>query len=123
MDGPGMGGLGSTFAGNPLSCVAALATIDMIEKEGLLRRAVEIGDRFEARDTGRANGPWWMTFAAYCWRHGLVTITAGTYNNVLRILVPLVIRDEQFDEGLDVIEAALDSVKGAREKQKDSVVN
>jgi 4-aminobutyrate aminotransferase/(S)-3-amino-2-methylpropionate transaminase len=61
--------------------------------------------------------------AAYCWRHRLVTITAGTYNNVLRILVPLVIRDEQFDEGLDVIEAALDSVKGAREKQKDSVVN
>jgi 4-aminobutyrate aminotransferase/(S)-3-amino-2-methylpropionate transaminase len=139
MDGPGVGGLGSTFAGNPLSCVAALATIDMIEKEGLLRRAVEMGDRFEARArhwqskwplVGDVRGLGGMCaielvrsretlepadtetkgIAAYCWRHGLVTITAGTYNNVLRILVPLVIRDEQFDEGLDVIEAALASL-------------
>ena len=46
MDAPEVGGLGSTFDGNPLSCVGALDTIDMIKKEGLLRRAVEIGDRF-----------------------------------------------------------------------------
>jgi len=139
MDAPGPGGLGSTFAGNPLSCVAALATIDMIEKESLLRRATEIGNRFETR-ARRWQSKWPLVgdvrglggmcaielvrnretlepadtetkeIAAYCWEHGLVTITAGTYNNVLRILVPLVIRDEQFDEGLDVIEAALLSV-------------
>ncbi|PYT57222.1 MAG: hypothetical protein DMG35_20645, partial [Acidobacteria bacterium] len=48
--------------------------------------------------------------ARYCYEHGLITITAGTYNNVMRILVPLVITDEQFDEGLGVLEAALAAV-------------
>ena len=48
--------------------------------------------------------------AKYCYEHGLITITAGTLNNVLRILVPLVVTDEQFNEGLNVIEAALASV-------------
>jgi 4-aminobutyrate aminotransferase/(S)-3-amino-2-methylpropionate transaminase len=48
--------------------------------------------------------------ARHCYEHGLVIITAGTFNNVVRILVPLVVTDEQFDEGLDVIEAALASV-------------
>jgi 4-aminobutyrate aminotransferase/(S)-3-amino-2-methylpropionate transaminase len=48
--------------------------------------------------------------ARYCYEHGLITITAGTFNNVIRILVPLVVTDEQFDEGLDIIEAALASV-------------
>ena len=48
--------------------------------------------------------------ARYCYQHGLLTITAGTFNNVIRILVPLVVSDEQFDEGLSVIAAALASV-------------
>jgi len=53
--------------------------------------------------------------ARYCYEHGLILITAGTYNNVIRILVPLVVTDEQFDEGLDVIEAALTSVTARKE--------
>jgi 4-aminobutyrate aminotransferase/(S)-3-amino-2-methylpropionate transaminase len=48
--------------------------------------------------------------AHYCYEHGLITITAGTYNNVMRILVPLAITDEQLDEGLRVMEAALAAV-------------
>ena len=48
--------------------------------------------------------------AKFCYEHGLILITAGTFNNVIRILVPLVATNEQFDEGLDVIEAALASV-------------
>jgi len=48
--------------------------------------------------------------AHYCYEHGLITITAGTYNNVLRILVPLAITDEQLNEGLWVTEAALAAV-------------
>ena len=51
----------------------------------------------------------------FCYKHGLITITAGTFNNVIRILVPLVISDAQFDEGLDVIEAAIAAV--AEKKQ------
>ena len=46
----------------------------------------------------------------YCYEHGLITITAGSYGNVLRLLVPLVITEQQMDEGLDVLEAALASV-------------
>ena len=48
--------------------------------------------------------------AKYAYEHGLITITAGTLSNVMRILVPLVVTDEQFDEGLDVLEAGLTHV-------------
>jgi 4-aminobutyrate aminotransferase / (S)-3-amino-2-methylpropionate transaminase / 5-aminovalerate transaminase len=127
------------FAGNPLSCIAALAALETIEKEGLLGRSTEIGKRFEARARGWQK-KWGLVgdvrglggmraielvrnpatrepaetetkqIARFCYEHGLITITAGTFNNVIRILVPLVVTDEQFDEGLDVIEAALASV-------------
>jgi 4-aminobutyrate aminotransferase/(S)-3-amino-2-methylpropionate transaminase len=52
----------------------------------------------------------------YCYEHGLVTITAGSYSNVIRLLMPLVVTDAQMDEAMDVLEAALASVaekKGA----------
>jgi len=139
MDAPGVGGLGSTFAGNPLSCVAALAAIETIEKEGLLVRSTAIGKRFEERargwqkkwtlvgdvrglgamcaielvrnpDTREPADTETKEIARYCYEHGLITITAGTYNNIMRILVPLAVSDEQFDEGLGVLEAALTSV-------------
>ena len=59
MDAPGVGGLGSTFAGNPASCAAALASIEMIENGGLLQRATAIGKNFEpGRVSGRRNGRW-----------------------------------------------------------------
>jgi 4-aminobutyrate aminotransferase/(S)-3-amino-2-methylpropionate transaminase len=139
MDAPGVGSLGGTFCGHPLSCAAALAAIETIEKENLLNRSVGIGRRFE--DCARA---WQKKYpligevrglggmcamelvrdpatrepadsetkqvARFCYEHGLVTITAGTFNNVIRILVPLIVTDEQFDEGLAIIEAALASV-------------
>ena len=145
MDAPGVGGLGGTFAGNPLSCAAALAVLDLFEREDLLRRADELGDHFQrrARDwqtrwpmIGDVRGlggmqaielvqsPDTKTPAAdetkkitqYCYEHGLITITAGTYSNVIRVLVPLVISREQMDEALDVLEAAIATVcdkKGA----------
>ena len=51
----------------------------------------------------------------YCYEHGLITITAGTYSNVVRVLVPLVVSDEQMDEGMDVLESALQMVyEGSR---------
>jgi len=46
----------------------------------------------------------------YCYEHGVITISAGTYGNVIRLLMPLVISDEQFDEAMNVLEAALQSV-------------
>ena len=54
--------------------------------------------------------------AQYCYERGLITITAGSYSNVIRLLVPLVVTAEQMDEGLDVLQSALQAVyekKGA----------
>ena len=139
MDAPGVGGLGSTFAGNPASCAAALAAIEMMEGGELLQRSTAIGKTFEVRArawqkkwplVGEIRGIGGMCamelvrnretrepaeaktkeIAHYCYEHGLITITAGTYNNVMRILVPLAITDEQLDEGLQVMEAALAAV-------------
>jgi 4-aminobutyrate aminotransferase/(S)-3-amino-2-methylpropionate transaminase len=144
MDAPQPGGLGSTFAGNPLACVAALAALETIEKDGLLGRSTAIGKRFEERArrwqkkwpvVGEVRGLGGMCamelvrdaqtrqpadtetkeLGKFCYEHGLITITAGTFNNVMRILVPLVITDEQLDEGLDVIEAGLAHVEQKRQ--------
>jgi 4-aminobutyrate aminotransferase / (S)-3-amino-2-methylpropionate transaminase / 5-aminovalerate transaminase len=145
MDAPAPGGLGGTFAGNPLSCSAALAVLELFETEKLLTRANELGDRFQRRArewqrrwpiVGDVRGLGGMQaielvksnetktpatdetkqITQYCYEHGLITITAGSYSNVIRVLVPLVATNEQMDEGLDVLESALAAVsdkKGA----------
>ncbi len=139
MDAPGPGGLGGTFAGNPLSCAAALAVMDLFEKEDLLARANRLGDHFQRRARewqrrwpliGDVRGLGGMQaielvqsqetkvpaseetkkISQYCYEHGLITITAGSYSNVIRVLVPLVIATEQMDEALDVLESAIASV-------------
>ena len=145
MDAPGPGGLGGTFAGNPLSCAAALAVLDLFERENLLDRANELGERFQRRARewqrrwtiiGEVRGLGGMQaielvqsletktpasdetkkITQYCYEHGLITITAGTYSNVIRVLVPLVMTNEQMDEALSVLESAIAAVcdqKGA----------
>lgn len=145
MDAPGVGGLGGTFAGNPLSCAAALAVLDLFERENLLARANELGERFrrrahewqrrwqmigdvrglggmqaielvQSRETKAPATNETKKISQYCYEHGLITITAGTYSNVIRVLVPLVITHEQMDEALDVLESAIANVcdpKGA----------
>jgi 4-aminobutyrate aminotransferase/(S)-3-amino-2-methylpropionate transaminase len=139
MDAPGPGGLGGTFAGNPVSCAAALAVLEMFDHENLLRRANEIGDQFQRRAkewqkrwpmVGDVRGLGGMQaielvksaetrepaadetkqITQYCYEHGLITITAGSYSNVIRVLVPLVVTNEQMDEALDVLESALQTV-------------
>jgi 4-aminobutyrate aminotransferase / (S)-3-amino-2-methylpropionate transaminase / 5-aminovalerate transaminase len=139
MDAPGPGGLGGTFAGNPLSCAAALAVLDMFEHKNLLARANELGEQFQQRARqwqkkfpiiGDVRGLGGMRaielvksmqtrepapdetkqVGKYCYEHGLITLSAGSYGNVIRVLVPLVATPEQMDEGLDVLEAALQAV-------------
>lgn len=140
MDHTGPGSLGGTFGGNPLACEAALATIDTIEQEDLCGRAVLLGDRFRERCNswrtkfpliGDVRGLGAMQafelvrdrekrtpadrettqLIRYCYEHGLILVGAGTYGNVIRLLAPLVITDEQFDEGLDLIECGLQTVQ------------
>jgi len=141
MDAPGVGGLGGTFGGNPLSCRAALASLDALENQGLLQRATRIGaralaraqvwkERFhlvgdvrglgamvgielvEDRTTKKPAKEATRAVSALAAEGGLLTITAGTYGNVLRTLMPLVIRDSELEEGLDVLESALAAVSG-----------
>lgn len=139
MDAPGQGGLGGTFGGNPVSCAAALAVIEIMEKENLSARAELLGDKFAARAKdwqrrwpliGEVRGLGAMQalelvrsretrepakqeteqIMRYCYEHGLLAISAGTYGNIIRVLVPLMIPDAQFDEGLNVLEGALAAV-------------
>jgi 4-aminobutyrate aminotransferase/(S)-3-amino-2-methylpropionate transaminase len=49
----------------------------------------------------------------HCYEHGLILVTAGTYGNVVRILMPLVVTDDQMNEALDIMEAALTTVEVA----------
>ena len=110
-----------------------------MEKENLSARAELLGDKFAARAKdwqrrwpliGEVRGLGAMQalelvrsretrepakqeteqIVRYCYEHGLLTISAGTYGNIIRVLVPLMIPDAQFDEGLDVLEGALAAV-------------
>lgn len=139
MDAPGVGGVGGTFGGNPVSCAAALAAIETMERENLSARAEAIGKRFDARArawksrwplVGEVRGLGAMRalelvrpgdsrepakeeteqILQFCHERGLIVLSAGSYGNVVRLLVPLVITDVQLDEGLDVLEAALATV-------------
>jgi len=139
MDHPQVGGLGGTFAGNPVSCRAALAVLDLFEKKGLLSRAEQIGkmvlERFKEfqerypivgdvrglgamvgmelvvdRKTKEPASAFTKRLIEICRQKGLLMISAGTYSNIIRPLMPLVITDEQLDEGLKIIGEALDEI-------------
>jgi 4-aminobutyrate aminotransferase/(S)-3-amino-2-methylpropionate transaminase len=143
MDAPAIGGIGGTFGGNPVSCAAALAAIETMEREDLAARASKIGERFESRARewkerwpliGDVRGLGAMCaielvrsresrepakeqaerILRFCCEHGLILLSAGSYGNVLRLLVPLVITDAEFDEGLAILDAAFASVSDAR---------
>src|SRR6266478_4578121 len=149
MDAPGVGQLGGTFGGNPAACEAALAVLDVIEKENLCARANVLGERFRKR-AAKWQAQWELVgdvrglgamqalelvrsrttrepadeetkqVSQYCYEHGLVLITAGSYGNVIRLLMPLVVTDAQMDEAMDVLEGALAHVaekKGALTEQ------
>ena len=139
MDAPGVGGLGGTYGGNPLACAAALAVIETLERDNLPARAEQIGTRFDTRARewkkrwpliGDVRGLGAMRalelvrpgatrepakeetdkVLRHCLEHGLILVSAGSYGNVIRLLMPLVITDQEFDEGLQVMEDALMSV-------------
>ena len=139
MDHTGPGSLGGTFGGNPLACEAALAVLTSMEQDKLPERASELGEKFAARARvwqarwpilGDIRGLGAMQalelvrpgplrepaaeetkqIVRYCYEHGLILLSAGSYSNVIRLLMPLVITSEQFEEGLAVLEEALDRV-------------
>lgn len=141
MDAVHPGGLGGTYGGNPVACAAALAAIDVYAEEGLVERARWIEEQVgsalreaQARHAGvgdvRGRGAM-MAFelvgddgitpdaaaasaiSARCHAQGVLTLTCGTYGNVIRLLPALVITDKQLAEGLEVLVGAVDEVLGA----------
>jgi len=133
------GGLGSTFGGNPVSCAAALASIAEVERGGLVQRAQWIGEIFERRlrpllEDVTAVGDVRVIGAmaavelvsdraaktpdsaavtkvlARCHSEGVIMLKAGTFDNIVRILPPLVISEDLLVEGLEVLEKALRSL-------------
>lgn len=145
MDAPHPGGLGGTYSGNPLACVAALAAIEAIDKPAFLERSAAIGRTLRARlmeiqdhhahwigdvrglgsmlaielvrdpDTRR---PWLEATTAInaeTLRRGVITIRAGLHSNCVRFLPPLTISDEELEEAMEVVAASIDAVAGSIE--------
>ncbi|WP_434632872.1 4-aminobutyrate--2-oxoglutarate transaminase [Chromobacterium sp. CV08] len=135
MDAPAPGGLGGTYAGNPLALAAAHAVLDVIDGEKLTERAVRLGDALKEKLNGlksavpqiaevRGLGAMIAVefnqagsrnpdpeFAKKVQQHaldnGLILLTCGVYANVVRFLFPLTIEDDVFAEALGKLEAAL----------------
>jgi 4-aminobutyrate aminotransferase/(S)-3-amino-2-methylpropionate transaminase len=139
MDKPHVGGLGGTYAGNPIACRAALAVLEVLFEDQLLQQAEVLGDklwkRFQAMKDKyeiigdiRGKGPMialelvtdrhtkapatdeTKKILASCFEKGLVLLSCGHKSNVIRTLMPLVITDEQLDKGLSIFEEALTEV-------------
>ena len=138
MDSAQDGGLGGTYTGNPVACAAALAAIEFLETHRLPEHADRIGRVVEARFrgfldrfpfVGDARGLGAMRaleivrdresrepdkertdrILRRACENGLVLVGAGTFGNVIRTLMPLVITDDELAEGLDVLEHALET--------------
>jgi 4-aminobutyrate aminotransferase/(S)-3-amino-2-methylpropionate transaminase len=139
MDSVHVGGLGTTYGGNPLACAAALAVLETFEEGDLLSRANLIGERAmgamrEIQDqhldfVGDVRGRGAMLaielikdpetkapdkertgrIVEAALQEGLLLLTAGQYTNVIRTLMPLAITDEELEEGLSVLARAVDA--------------
>jgi 4-aminobutyrate aminotransferase/(S)-3-amino-2-methylpropionate transaminase len=139
-----VGGLGGTYGGNPVACAAALAVIDVMERERLPERGRHVGERIrhrfhewqarfpcigDVRGLGAMMALELVTdrttkapdkaltgrLLAEALKRGVILLSAGTLGNVIRILVPLTVEDAVLDEGLNAVEAALAAAVGPAE--------
>ncbi|CAB3734795.1 4-aminobutyrate--2-oxoglutarate transaminase [Achromobacter kerstersii] len=134
MDGPAAGGLGGTYAGNPLAVAAAHAVLDVIAEEKLCDRANVLGEKLRAHleglrakvpgiadvrglgsmvalelndANGKPDAEAVKRVQARALEQGLILLSCGVYGNVLRFLYPLTIPDAQFDRALVILSEAL----------------
>lgn len=139
MDAVEPGGLGGTYAGNPVACAAGIAVMDLIEEEGILEKSVKLGKllvaelneikksyphigeirglgamvAFELVENGDANKPsadLAKKLTAKALEHGLVLLSCGVYGNVIRILVPITAEESVVKEGLSIITKSLKEI-------------
>jgi 4-aminobutyrate aminotransferase/(S)-3-amino-2-methylpropionate transaminase len=142
MDAPGDSAIGGTYVGNPVAQAAALAVLDVIEEEGIVERAAQLGDsmrrhmlgwqeRFPAigdvrglgamlaielvadRETMQPAPDLASAVVREAASRGLLLLKAGIYSNCIRVLSPLTLSDEELDEAVSVWEEALEAALGA----------
>lgn len=133
MDAPNPGEIGGTYGGSPLGCVAALEVIDILENDGLIDYANEIGETIisafknmqekypqigdvrglgamcameivKDRESKIPDKELTSQIISECNRRGVVVLSAGIYSNVIRVLCPLVITIDQLQEALAIID-------------------
>jgi len=144
MNAPEPGGLGGTYAASPLGCAAGLAVLDVIEKEALCDRAIEMGNRLKAGllrlkadfpeligdvrglgamvamelisdgDPHRPNPELTKALTLKAAEMGLILLSCGVRGNVIRILVPLTIKSKHVEEGMGILEEAFRACAGAQ---------
>jgi 4-aminobutyrate aminotransferase len=133
MDAVDPGGLGGTFGGNPLACAAAIAVLEEVRRPEFLARARELGETIRARlelvasrhaaiGEVRGLGPMLAfeleeqtsdvatAITTTAREKGLVLLSCGLHGNVVRILVPLVISDDDLSQGLDILDETVQEV-------------
>ncbi|MCP3889060.1 MAG: 4-aminobutyrate--2-oxoglutarate transaminase [Desulfobulbaceae bacterium] len=139
MDSVHPAGIGGTYSANPMCCEAALAVFDIFESEDLLTKAKQLGEKLHATFTSfqekhaligdvRGVGPMIAIelvsdrekktpapekakqLVDFCLERNLIILSCGTYGNVIRLLMPLVITDEQLDKGMEIIENGLTAI-------------
>jgi len=136
MEVPHVGGLGGTYSGNPISCKAALAVLDILIEDGLLETAQNLGKTLHPKFTAfqkhhemigdvRGKGPMLALelvkdrhtkepateeanqLVQRCYEKGLIILSCGNYGNVIRTLMPLVITPKELDTGLSILEESI----------------
>lgn len=139
MDAADIGGLGSTYAGNPVAVAGALAVLDVLEEQQLCARSMALGEHLRTRfgammeefsSIAEVRGLGAMTAVEFCRngdprqpaadlatalkneaaKRGLLLLLCGPYGNVLRVMLPLTISQAVLDEGLEIIEASLRAI-------------
>jgi len=114
LDAPHVGGLGGTYGGNPVACRAGLAVMEIFEEENLLQKAEVLGkklkERFDAwqqEETKEPAADQAKALVKFCYTKGLILLSCGSFGNVIRTLMPLVITDEQLERGFAIMEEGL----------------
>jgi 4-aminobutyrate aminotransferase/(S)-3-amino-2-methylpropionate transaminase len=144
MDAPHLGGVGGTYGGSPVACVAAIEAIKILKSESFLKRANEVGEIIRTtlekwktnykiigdvrgigamrlvefvkdRDSKEPDAEVTLEVIKEAVSNGLIMIRAGLFSNCIRLLPPIVITDEQLTEGLQVLE---DAIARAQAKRK-----
>ena len=131
-------GLGGTYGGNPVACAAGLAVLEVFEEEDMLAKSLALGEKLKARFekwqqqfdiVGEIRGLGAMLglelvkgenrepaadeakqLTSFCLEKGLMVLACGSYGNIIRVLAPFVITDDQLEKGLGIIEEGLSTL-------------